>query len=144
MILAKIIETLSHDEMHECFLKCYPAADVTAHLKVFDELRSLQPVDDETTKIHIEVKPGEYAAVYGITPGDDKRWAIQFERWENWLGMEIEESTRKRLSPVEIVAHCLWEMTFEGFEQEKIQATMQAMVDTWDEFKQSLDADEDH
>ena len=60
MTLAEAIETLSYAEVHACFVECYPEMgvdDVAAHLKVFNELRMLQPVDGETKKIRIEVRP---------------------------------------------------------------------------------------
>ena len=84
-----------------------------------------------------------YADVSGIRPEDDQELAIEFEPWETWLGMEIEKPTHERLTSAEIVVHCLWEMTFQGFDQEKIRGEFQALNDTWDELKDSLDADED-
>jgi hypothetical protein len=49
------------------------------------------------------------------------KYALDFTPWEEWLGMQIDPSTLLEFSESEIIAHCLWEMTFHGFEQNKIQ-----------------------
>jgi antitoxin (DNA-binding transcriptional repressor) of toxin-antitoxin stability system len=49
-------------------------------------------------------------------------WALSLTPWEEWLGMQIDSETLDTFAPPAIVAHCLWEMTFHGFTQEKIEA----------------------
>jgi hypothetical protein len=41
--------------------------------------------------------------------------------WKEWLGMEISDKTAKELDLNEIVALCLNEMTFSGFDEDTIQ-----------------------
>ena len=48
-------------------------------------------------------------------------WGIEFTPWDEWLGMSIDSETLNTFSKEEIVMHCLWEMTFCGYEQEEIQ-----------------------
>ncbi|TAM48214.1 MAG: hypothetical protein EPN55_00570 [Gammaproteobacteria bacterium] len=36
--------------------------------------------------------------------------------------MDIDPQTLRDYTPAQIMAHCLWEMTFHGFEQSEIQA----------------------
>lgn len=42
----------------------------------------------------------------------EKRWALDFEPWKDWLGMEIDEITKKTFSDSDIIALCLSEMFF--------------------------------
>jgi len=48
-------------------------------------------------------------------------YAIEFESWDKWLSMEIDTNATREFSEPEIIAHCLWEMTFAGFDENKIQ-----------------------
>ena len=50
--------------------------------------------------------------------------AIEFTAWSEWLGMPIDTNSLKEFSELEIVAHCLNEMTYAGFEQEEINSKM--------------------
>ncbi|MEI6754330.1 MAG: DUF6557 family protein [Paludibacter sp.] len=53
--------------------------------------------------------------------------------WKEWLGMEISDKTAKELDLNEIVALCLNEMTFTGFDEDAIQKY-------WDNlFKESVE-----
>lgn len=57
---------------------------------------------------------GEYAdseTIYGL----------DFVPWEEWLCMEIDSESLKNYSESEILAHCIWEMTFYGFDQTHIR-----------------------
>lgn len=40
--------------------------------------------------------------------------------WKVFLGFIIDENTLEQYSKQDIVGHCLWEMTFLGFNEEKI------------------------
>ncbi len=47
-------------------------------------------------------------------------FALEMVPWEEWLDMEIDSASRQDYSDSEILAHCLWEMTFFGFDQTTI------------------------
>jgi len=53
----------------------------------------------------------------------EQSYAIEFSPWSEWLAMEIDNDTANniRLTKADIIAHCLYEMTFVGYEEEKIQ-----------------------
>ncbi|MFX1254338.1 MAG: DUF6557 family protein [Promethearchaeota archaeon] len=42
-------------------------------------------------------------------------------RWEEWLGLEIHPDTLNNFDFIDIIVHCLWEMTFHGYNQFQIQ-----------------------
>jgi hypothetical protein len=65
----------------------------------------------------------------------EAEFALEFERWAEWLGMEIDAETLAKYSPPDIVAHCLWEMTSCGFDETAIEAQraeIQSSVDELD------------
>ena len=62
-------------------------------------------------------------------------YAIEFERWEKWLGMEVAPETLTNFTELEIIAHCLYEMTFCGYEQDEIQAQIDTVKDNIEVYK---------
>jgi hypothetical protein len=48
-------------------------------------------------------------------------YSLSFQPWEEWLASEIDKTTHAAFTGSEIVAHCIWDMTFHGFEQITIQ-----------------------
>jgi hypothetical protein len=55
--------------------------------------------------------------------GDPERCGLDLSPWEEWLAIRVPQSLLDKMTPAEIVAHCVWEMTFYGFSQEKIAAS---------------------
>ena len=95
---------------------------LSAHEYVYDQLHELQP-EHVDTAIAIDfdnVAGVDDVHVYGVEPGSGDSLAIEFVRWERWLGMDVAPPTLQRFSPSEVVAHCLHEMTLVGYEQERI------------------------
>ena len=63
------------------------------------------------------------------------RFPIYFDPWAEWLGMSINAETLKTFSELEIVSHCLFEMTFEGFDEVTIKESADNLNKVSDEFK---------
>ena len=51
----------------------------------------------------------------------ETQFGLCLRPWAEWLGMEIEQATLDALPASQILAHCLWEMTFHGFEEWQVQ-----------------------
>ena len=66
-------------------------------------------------------------------------YAIEFLEWDKWLGMDLAPETIKNFSDLEIIAHCLFEMTFVDYEEEAIQQQFKAISDSVDEYKKLTD-----
>lgn len=60
-------------------------------------------------------------------------------KWENWLGMGLAPETLENFSELEIIAHCLYEMTFCGYEQDEIQKQIDTINKTVEEYKNLTD-----
>lgn len=62
-------------------------------------------------------------------------YAIEFVKWEKWLGMELAPETLENFNELEIIAHCLFEMTFFGYEEEEIQEQFESINDKIEDYR---------
>jgi hypothetical protein len=128
------------------FSKLYPdqVASIENYRLVYEALKFLQPVysDIEIVLYQYYDDDGQPSVVdvSGINPTpepDDitKGLALEFTTWDKWLGMDIKPLTLKEFTEIEIICHCLDEMTYAGFEQEEIQAEFDKLKSIVDEYK---------
>ena len=70
-----------------------------------------------------------YFSVSGVCTekGIKQSYAIEYMPWSEWLGCEVDKQVFKKMPKEEIAAHCLWEMTFMGFTQDKIRKKLNAL-----------------
>ena len=62
----------------------------------------------------------KYFNVLGLDIKDGESYAIEFMDWSDWLGSNVVEKSVEKLGSVIFVAECLKEMTFLGFEEERM------------------------
>ncbi len=113
--------------------------------RVFNQLQILSPLPSSVT-IDIELVNDTYDNTYYVdvsgyytNPADKinentNSLAIEYTSWNEWLSMPIDENSLKNFSELEIIAHCLNEMTYAGFEQEDIQSEMDRIKEIKDEY----------
>lgn len=53
----------------------------------------------------------------GWSVGDCYSWALDFTPWSEWLALPVDVANERDLTSAEIVAHCLWEMTWHGYDE---------------------------
>lgn len=53
--------------------------------------------------------------------GEMESYGLIYMPWNEWLGMAVTDETKKDYSTLEIVSHCLFDMTFMGFSEETIR-----------------------
>lgn len=87
----------------------------------------------EQWKAHPNWYPEEPSGEYA---NNEIGWAIEFEKWDKWIGMEIDKISFKDHNEVQVVAHCLWEMTWMGFTEDKIQNTLKGIKVTKKEYEE--------
>ena len=119
---------------------------------VFEKLKILDPTNYDLDIVletydcdsNFESTQNTYVDVSGrkkipdpdaITDG----YALEFLEWDKWLGMDLAEETIQHFSELEIIAHCLYEMTFVDFEEEAIQYQLKSLNDTIEEYKNLTD-----
>lgn len=132
--------------------------NLAGHGIVFDELKELKPVNRDEMRLVIEWVVDDYDGqpyvdIYGLENRNEDastHWGLGFMPWQEWLGLEIkEEDTLIPFTEQEIIAHCLWEMTFYGFSQETIQGSIAEVERTYADYKagkleaETFDSEED-
>jgi hypothetical protein len=66
-------------------------------------------------------------------------YSLEFLEWDKWLGMDLAAETIQNFSDLEIIAHCLYEMTFISFDEEEIQEQLKSLNDSVEEFNKLTD-----
>ena len=56
-----------------------------------------------------------------LDEGRDTCFGFELESWQNWLGLLVGQDTLGAFTQAEIVAACVWEMSYVAFEEETIQ-----------------------
>lgn len=82
--------------------------------------------------IEVEIVEDEdeyYLDVTGLNTKSGLHYGIEFCEWTDWLTMFITKETLDRLSKEDIVAGCLYELTFFGFTENKVLGMRDKMVE---------------
>jgi hypothetical protein len=116
---------------------------------VYEKLKLTEPADYNELEIilteydndpNFESDKETYVDVSGQkkvpNPNDiTNGYAIEFLEWGKWLGMDLAKETIKNFSDLEIIAHCLYEMTFIDYDEEAIQEQFKSLNDNVEEYK---------
>ena len=135
VLFRDIVRGCSFKSVKESLLRLYPEhkKNINGYKDVFETLRLMRPrYGKEGMVIGIRrVGRGKnaYFAVSGICVEEDiqQLYALEYTPWSKWLGYEVSQNILKKMPKDEIVAHCLWEMTFAGFTQKKIWRKISAL-----------------
>lgn len=65
-----------------------------------------------------------YNIVRGIKENDDLPYNLMVTDWSEWLGMEFLPESIENYSEIDLASHCLWELTYCGFEPKDSQKFM--------------------
>lgn len=155
MKLAELACNCDWDSIRSAILRLYPddRKNMAGFESVFERLQTLTPA---ITKMRIvleevfdDVENERYTHVCGkdgtlkkeenpeIFKDDqignqEVSYGIEFVEWEEWLGMDIDPESLSKYSETDIIAHCLWEMSFYGYTQEAIRKqAKQLKEDAW-------------
>jgi hypothetical protein len=96
---------------------------------VLGQLRTLAPdLAGPRYQLSIELTPPvdpkdkPFRDISCIKEGDPDRCGPDLSPWDEWLALRVPQSLLDKMTAAEIIAHCVWEVTFYGFTQEKIAA----------------------
>lgn len=127
-------------------LRLYPdqRAQIDAYQEVYKQLLSLTPEESGIAIRLIEVNEDDesYVDVDGYYEdgrvAEDKltdALALDFTPWEQWLGMKVDPNAFREFTDLEIVAHCLFEMTFISFDPDERKTQLKSMKKTVEFYK---------
>jgi len=153
MRLKELLLGTDWSEVKLSLLRRYPdsARIIDKLQRVFETLLSLDGSDTKMRLCLAEVRPEgvdeePYVEVFGKDGSLNKdlpefrhfneaarrdfanletSFALELVPWEEWLGMELDPSTSQEYSDADLIAHCLWEMTFFGLDQATIEKQRQ-------------------
>lgn len=115
-----LARTADHDIL--AVLEPVEPDNIDGYKEVLTKLRTMTPT---ATKITVHILPWsqedaeehQYYDVYGQEKDSDIHLAIEFAPWREWLAMPY-RVVDCDLTEAQIVAWCLWEMTWAGWDPE--------------------------
>lgn len=128
MKLKDLINKYEWDDICYIFVQLYGGSrkkvDTAYKTKVFDVLKKLKPIKNKWSIIiedcYDEEEKEHYSHVTGRHPDKDKgeQYSLCMTDWAEWLGMSISYKALRKYSKLEIIVHCLWEMTYCGYQED--------------------------
>lgn len=142
---SEMLKTVKFDDVFVALVKWFEDQKnaKAAYNDVFDKLLRITPIKHNLTDMFINIRLvkddeyGDWLDVEGvdIVPKTDKHYGIEFMPWMQWISMFITKETLEQLSPEEIVAACLWEMTFYGFDEPTVIEHENELIEAVEECK---------
>jgi DNA gyrase/topoisomerase IV subunit A len=146
MTLKSLINSYHWLSVEITLLDLYPdqIKNIERYRAVFEELKTINPSPSDITLVIKEVVDDEeegttFSEVFGRQSEEEHGLALEFKPWDKWLGFSINEQTLKNYNKLEITAHCLYEMTFYGFDEDTIQQQWKEIEDSAKELENMSD-----
>jgi hypothetical protein len=154
MKLNDLIKSNSWLSIEMTLLRLYPDQKnmIDEYRNVFEELKFMQPEEDDMnivlTEYECDVDEESKIKTYVDVSGRKKEkeinsitdsYALEFVEWRKWLGMDLASETIKNFSELEIISHCLYEMTFIDYEEEVIKEQFDMFNKRVEEYKKLTD-----
>lgn len=135
MTLKQLLKMTTPDAVLKELLLAYPECDSEKHLykEVLDfliqtpeypidefviSIALVDPSDDETYEQDIDEEA--YLSISGYSEKENLHFALSFAKWEEWANAKINVQEDLDVNVDELIAICLYEMTFYGFDQTEI------------------------
>lgn len=142
--LSSILKDVEFEQVFERLCKWYPREErsKSGYESVFNTLLTLTPkkshnLNDTFIAAELTQYPlddGPCLDIYGTKPKNDSvRYGMEFCPWVDWVSMFITQESLDNFSKEDIVAGCLYEMTFFGFTEENISNELKKMEDGYRE-----------
>ena len=143
MKFEELLEKYAWDAIAARFLTLYPDQEksLAGYQHVYEELRALPPVETNMRLVLEEMFDDHEKAYYTDVSGkngtlkkndaqgnQEETYGLDFTDWAEWLGMEIDPAALAYYSELDIIGHCLWELTFYGYSRETIKQTIAGLT----------------
>ena len=113
------------------------------YLNVFNTLLSMTPLKHNLSDLFINIESinedgEEWLYVNGVNIYNKHHYGIEFESWNKWISMFITQKSLDIFPKEDIVAGCLYEMTFHGFNENTVIETKEKLFNICKEAKNQL------
>lgn len=148
MKLNELIKSHTWLSVEMIIVRLYPDQKdmIDDYRSVYEKLQLLEPEDNDMEIVIQEyndtltLEDATFIDVSGreklsASNTNSQSFALEFESWKNWLGMDLSAETVDTFPDLEIIAHCLYEMTFISYNEEEIQEKLRALEKAVDELK---------
>lgn len=147
MKLIDLIKTNNWLSLQNTFLSLYPDEEhlLDEYKNVFEKLHSLEFIDMDLEIVLTKIGSEEsdfYIDVSGHEINQNSSsdtYSLASTKWNKWLGMNISTSTLNEFNELEIISHCLYEMTFFAFVEDEIQEYLASLEKSMEEYKELSD-----
>ena len=136
--LKNLVDKYQWNDIYRRMTKLYPSPkkNLEGYKNVFKELQKMKMPFREKQKLLIELQPRYdqfddryFTNVHGVTPKKrGSTWALDFYTWKQWLSMEIYPATSAEYGEIDIICHCLNDMTFWGFTQDDVKRGFEDLI----------------
>lgn len=140
--LYDLIREVSFEEVFSRVCFYYPSQcdSKVGYENAFNELlgkkQNKHLLGDLFIEVVIEEDDDEnYLDVCGLNIRNGNRYGIELCKWSDWVTMFITKGTLDRLSKEDIVAGCLYEMTFFGFSEKSVMEQLNKMENAYKEMR---------
>jgi hypothetical protein len=108
------------------------ARNAVGYEEVFETLKEIDDTVLSDFKIRLTDVDGDeviepFVHLSGISDSEDVPVSLTLTPWKEWLGMKIEADTLENYPAKDIICHSLFEMTFFGFTEEKVQGFLNSI-----------------
>lgn len=131
----EIIHKTTFDGVWEYLHKMYELeyGIYDAYESVYTELCALVPEENkdniliclQTVKDNNELWTNVFGRI--IESDNTDRLNLTYLNWEKWLGFDVDNNASGKMTNQEIVAHCMHEMTYNGFTQGAIASSLRTL-----------------
>ena len=109
------------------------------YLAAFNNLCTMRPKKHYLNDLFIKIErlDGEiYVSAVNVFRNGHRKYGIELMKWKNLISMFITNDTLNNFTKEEIVAGCLYEMTFYGFEESKVNEARERTEAAFREFRE--------
>ena len=134
--VATLVAAVSPEDLAAGICRLYWAdqdKDLDAYLEMQTQLRAMKSAPTTMSCVlsrewSDDNPPEPIIDVHGYEMGDEQAYAIGFEPWPVWLGMEVKAAPELDLSDADMLANILYEMSFYGFDPDEVSETKDEMI----------------
>ncbi len=142
MTFRDLLEKVVFDDVRITFHTeyCMNNEACEAYFKVFNQLKGLTPEPNHddfrlvVARVEDGLEPGTYTYdVFGVKPDDNDHYALELLPWSKWLSFEVVEKCVEVYGAAAVVAHCLYELTFFGFDASDVEVNIKREIEILNE-----------